>query len=83
MPNNQLSQEDAEQIAQMGNSPTFVSMADMHKLTPLWYDLSIKIFKNQVSNKVTRCWPGQQPLGTGIPCMHCVLCTVHRPLLAW
>jgi hypothetical protein len=59
MPDKTLSQEEAEKIAQMGNSPTFVSMADMHKLTPLWYDLSIKIYKNDASNKVSTCWPGQ------------------------
>lgn len=52
MPGNMLSQEEAEKIAQMGNSPTFVSMDQMRKLVPIWQDLSVKIFKNQASNKV-------------------------------
>jgi hypothetical protein len=70
MPDKKLSQEDAEQIAQMGNSPTFVSMDDMHKLTPLWYDLSIKIFKNDISNQVRRCWPRKQPR-LALACLFC------------
>lgn len=52
MPDKKLSQDEAEKIAQMGNSPTFVSMEQMRKLVPIWQDLSVKIYKNPVSNKV-------------------------------
>jgi hypothetical protein len=54
MPGKTLSQDEAEKIAQMGNSPTFVSMDQMRKLVPIWQDLSVQIFKNQASNKVLR-----------------------------
>jgi hypothetical protein len=52
MPDKKLSKEEAEKIAQMGNSPTFVSMDHMRKLVPIWQDLSVQIFKNPLSNKV-------------------------------
>jgi len=52
LPSKQLSAEEAEKIAQMGNSPTFVSMEHMRKVVPLWQDLSVQIYKNELSNKV-------------------------------
>jgi hypothetical protein len=62
MPDKKLSKEEAEKIAQMGNSPTFVSMEHMRKLVPIWQDLSVQIFKNPLSNKVRAAQLGR--LGT-------------------
>jgi hypothetical protein len=52
LPSKTLTKEEAEDIAQMGNSPTFMSMEHMRKVVPLWQQLSVDIFSNRVANEV-------------------------------
>jgi len=41
-----------EEIAPIGNSPTFMSTADARKALPLWMNTSIAIFKDADAAKV-------------------------------
>lgn len=47
-----LTRKELEQIAPIGNSPTFLSLADMKTVMPIWMNTSIAIFKDQEANQV-------------------------------
>ncbi len=42
-----------EQLAPIGNSPTFMNMEDMRRTMPIWMNTSIAIFKDEEANKVS------------------------------
>ncbi|KAJ9530850.1 hypothetical protein QJQ45_028857 [Haematococcus lacustris] len=46
-----LSKQQLEQIAPVGNSPTYLSMSDMTKIMPIWMNTSIAIFKDTEANQ--------------------------------
>jgi hypothetical protein len=52
VPGGKLSRDDAETIAPMGNSPTFLSMKQMREVIPLWQNMSVAIFKDKEANEV-------------------------------
>lgn len=52
VPGGSLSRSDAETIAPMGNSPTFLSMQQMKQVIPLWQNMSVAIFKDKEANEV-------------------------------
>jgi hypothetical protein len=52
VPGGKLSVADAETIAPMGNSPTFLSMKQMREVVPLWQNMSVAIFKDKEANEV-------------------------------
>eukprot|EP00882_Tetradesmus_deserticola_P022724 GHRQ01024665.1.p3 GENE.GHRQ01024665.1~~GHRQ01024665.1.p3 ORF type:complete len:128 (-),score=29.01 GHRQ01024665.1:719-1102(-) len=52
VPGGKISREDAETIAPMGNSPTFLSMKQMRDMVPLWQNMSVAIFKDKEANEV-------------------------------
>mmetsp|Transcript_14428 Transcript_14428/g.39084 ORF Transcript_14428/g.39084 Transcript_14428/m.39084 type:complete len:552 (+) Transcript_14428:90-1745(+) len=45
------SKKQLEEIAPIGNSPTFMSMSDARKTMQLWMNISIAIFKDQEASK--------------------------------
>uniref|UniRef100_A0A383W4V9 Apple domain-containing protein n=1 Tax=Tetradesmus obliquus TaxID=3088 RepID=A0A383W4V9_TETOB len=51
VPGGSLSRSDAETIAPMGNSPTFLSMTQMKQVIPLWQNMSVAIFKDKEANE--------------------------------
>lgn len=53
VPGGKISKEDAETIAPIGNSPTFVSMKQFKELVPLWQNMSVAIFKDKEANEVS------------------------------
>lgn len=42
----QVSDDEIRKVPQIGNSPTFVSVADFRKLAPVWYNTTIDIFND-------------------------------------
>jgi hypothetical protein len=52
VPGGTISRSDAETIAPMGNSPTFLSMKQMREVVPLWQNMSVAIFKDKEANEV-------------------------------
>uniref|UniRef100_A0A7R9VVW4 Hydroxyproline O-arabinosyltransferase-like domain-containing protein n=1 Tax=Chlamydomonas euryale TaxID=1486919 RepID=A0A7R9VVW4_9CHLO len=47
----QVSRTELEQIAPIGNSPTFMTLEDMKTVMPLWMNISIAIFKDPDASK--------------------------------
>jgi hypothetical protein len=52
LPGGKLTKDEAEAMAPIGNSPTFLSMAQMRAVMPLWQNLSVAIYKDEVANHV-------------------------------
>ena len=52
MPGGKLSAKEAEAIAPIGNSPTFLTWEQMQRVVPLWYNLSVTIFDDDEANPV-------------------------------
>lgn len=52
MPDKQLSKEEAQKIAPMGCAPILLSLAQLRKLVPIWQDVGIKMFQDEVASKV-------------------------------
>ena len=46
-----LTKAQFDEIAPIGNSPTFMSLDDMKRAMPVWMNTSIAIFKDQEANK--------------------------------
>ncbi|GAB4823622.1 hypothetical protein N2152v2_010668 [Parachlorella kessleri] len=46
-----LSRMEAEQIAPIGNAPTLMTLEDMKRVMPIWFNLSIAVHNDPVSNK--------------------------------
>ena len=53
VPGKKLSAKEAEAIAPIGNSPTFLTWEQMQKVVPLWYNLSVTIFDDDEANPVS------------------------------
>ncbi|GLC43320.1 hypothetical protein PLESTM_001458300 [Pleodorina starrii] len=47
-----ISQRQLEEIAPIGNSPTFMTFDDMKRVMPTWMNVSIAVFKDQEANSV-------------------------------
>jgi len=47
-----ISRRELEEIAPIGNSPTFMSFSSMETVMPIWMNVSIAIFKDAEANKV-------------------------------
>ena len=47
-----VNKRQLEEIAPIGNSPTFMTFDDMKKVMPIWMNTSIAIFKDAEANKV-------------------------------
>ncbi|KXZ44208.1 hypothetical protein GPECTOR_71g569 [Gonium pectorale] len=47
-----ISQKQLEEIAPIGNSPTFMTFDDMKRVMPTWMNVSIAVFKDQEANSV-------------------------------
>lgn len=54
IPGGQLSKSDAERIAPIGNSPTFLSMKQMREVVPIWQNMSVAIYKDKEANGVSQ-----------------------------
>eukprot|EP00775_Hariotina_reticulata_P010145 gene10145-10303_t len=50
VPGGKLTKDEAETMAPIGNSPTFLSMAQMRAVMPLWQNLSVAIYKDEEAN---------------------------------
>eukprot|EP00198_Chlamydomonas_reinhardtii_P000268 XP_001689603.1 predicted protein [Chlamydomonas reinhardtii] len=48
----EITQKQLEEIAPIGNSPTFMTFEDMKKVMPTWMNVSIAVFKDQEANSV-------------------------------
>ncbi|GAB4823623.1 hypothetical protein N2152v2_010669 [Parachlorella kessleri] len=46
-----LTRAEAEKIPPIGNAPTLLSLEDMKRLMPVWFNLSIAVHTDPVSNK--------------------------------
>eukprot|EP00879_Flechtneria_rotunda_P031166 GHRR01034020.1.p1 GENE.GHRR01034020.1~~GHRR01034020.1.p1 ORF type:complete len:303 (+),score=76.00 GHRR01034020.1:478-1386(+) len=51
VPGHTITKADAETIAPIGNSPTFLSMKQMRELMPIWHNMSVEIFKDKEANQ--------------------------------
>ncbi|KAG2501810.1 hypothetical protein HYH03_000310 [Edaphochlamys debaryana] len=47
-----ITQKQLEEIAPVGNSPTFMTFDDMKRVMPTWMNVSIAVFKDQEANSV-------------------------------
>ncbi|PNH11871.1 hypothetical protein TSOC_001280, partial [Tetrabaena socialis] len=47
-----INQKQLEEIAPVGNSPTFMTFDDMKKVMPVWMNISIAVFKDKEANSV-------------------------------
>ena len=47
-----ISKKEIEDIAPIGNSPTYMTFDDMKKVMPTWMNVSIAVFKDQEANSV-------------------------------
>eukprot|EP00877_Chromochloris_zofingiensis_P001819 jgi/Chrzof1/11638/Cz06g03080.t1 len=45
-----LTKKQAETIAPIGNSPTFLTTQQMKQVVPIWYNLSVAIYKDKEAN---------------------------------
>ena len=52
MPGGRLTKAQAEQMAPIGNSPTFLSLRQMKLVMPLWANVSIAVFKDKDASEV-------------------------------
>lgn len=48
-----LTKKQAETIAPIGNSPTFLTTQQMKQVVPIWYNLSVAIYKDKEANSVS------------------------------
>lgn len=53
VPSGKITKEEAEAIAPIGNSPTFLSMKQMREMVPIWQNMSVAIFKDKEANEVS------------------------------
>jgi hypothetical protein len=51
VPGGQLTQAEAEQMAPIGNSPTFLPLNVMRELMPLWANVSVQVFKDKSASE--------------------------------
>ena len=51
MPGGQLTKAQAEEMAPIGNSPTFLSLATMKTVMPLWANVSVEVFKDKSASE--------------------------------
>lgn len=59
MPGGVLTKAQAEEMAPIGNSPTFLPLSVMQELMPLWANVSIAVFKDKAASEVRLpvwCW---------------------------
>ncbi|KAL6775906.1 HPAT1 [Auxenochlorella protothecoides x Auxenochlorella symbiontica] len=46
-----ISRVEAEEIAPIGNAPTFMSVADMKNVMPIWFNISIAVHNDEAASK--------------------------------
>lgn len=62
----EITQKQLEEIAPIGNSPTFMTFEDMKKVMPTWMNVSIAVFKDQEANSVWG-WVQVRAACVGVP----------------
>eukprot|EP00878_Enallax_costatus_P018039 GHUV01018967.1.p1 GENE.GHUV01018967.1~~GHUV01018967.1.p1 ORF type:complete len:389 (+),score=99.42 GHUV01018967.1:186-1352(+) len=50
IPGGKLTKADAERIAPIGNSPTFLTMKQMREVVPIWQNMSVAVYKDKEAN---------------------------------
>ena len=65
IPGGKLTKADAELIAPIGNSPTFLSMKQMREVVPIWQNMSVAIYKDKEANGVSGLLGSNTTLTTG------------------
>jgi hypothetical protein len=52
VPGGALTEAQAEEMAPIGNSPTFLTLKTMRAVMPLWANVSIEVFKDKEASEV-------------------------------